>query len=136
MRALVAELTGAEFVSIPGGGHNPLGRFPAKSNALIDDFLDRQRLIEIDQDNALNFLEAVDRLAIDRVAAGSTQPKHALRDFLRLHQSLLRVACGQRLVRIDKLAVLREHAVALVVGVLFGSSQAVTLILDFLLVGS
>ena len=39
--ALVAELTGAEFVTIPGGGHNPLGRFPAKCNVLINEFLDR-----------------------------------------------------------------------------------------------
>lgn len=39
---LVAELTGAEFVTIPGGGHNPLGRSPAKCNALIVDFLDRR----------------------------------------------------------------------------------------------
>jgi pimeloyl-ACP methyl ester carboxylesterase/predicted glycosyltransferase len=39
---LVAELTGAELETIPGGGHNPLGRFPAKSNALIVDFLDRR----------------------------------------------------------------------------------------------
>jgi pimeloyl-ACP methyl ester carboxylesterase/predicted glycosyltransferase len=38
----VAEVTGAELVTIPGGGHNPLGRFPAKSNALITDFLDRK----------------------------------------------------------------------------------------------
>lgn len=39
---LVAELCGAEFVTIPDGGHNPLGRFPAKCNALIDEFLARQ----------------------------------------------------------------------------------------------
>jgi pimeloyl-ACP methyl ester carboxylesterase/predicted glycosyltransferase len=39
---VVAEATGAELVTIPGGGHNPLGRFPAKSNALIVDFLDRK----------------------------------------------------------------------------------------------
>jgi pimeloyl-ACP methyl ester carboxylesterase len=39
---LVAELSGGEFVTIPGGGHNPLGRFPAKCNALITDFLDRK----------------------------------------------------------------------------------------------
>ena len=38
----MAEVTGAEFVTIPGGGHNPFGRFPAKSNALIVDFLDRK----------------------------------------------------------------------------------------------
>jgi hypothetical protein len=38
----VAEATGAEFVVIPGAGHNPLGRFPAKANALIVDFLDRR----------------------------------------------------------------------------------------------
>jgi pimeloyl-ACP methyl ester carboxylesterase/predicted glycosyltransferase len=38
----VAELTGAEFVTIAGGGHNPLGRNPAKCNALILDFLDRR----------------------------------------------------------------------------------------------
>ena len=40
--ALVAELAKAEFVTIPGGGHNPLGRYPAKCNALIVDFLDRR----------------------------------------------------------------------------------------------
>ena len=39
---LVAELTGAEFVTIPGGGHNALGRSPATCNALIVDFLDRR----------------------------------------------------------------------------------------------
>jgi pimeloyl-ACP methyl ester carboxylesterase/predicted glycosyltransferase len=39
---LVAELTGAELVTIPGGGHNPLGRVPAKCNAAIVDFLDRK----------------------------------------------------------------------------------------------
>jgi pimeloyl-ACP methyl ester carboxylesterase/predicted glycosyltransferase len=38
----VAEATGAEFVVMPGAGHNPLGRFPAKANALIVDFLDRR----------------------------------------------------------------------------------------------
>ena len=38
----VAELTGAELVTIPDGGHNPLGRIPAKCNALIVDFLDRR----------------------------------------------------------------------------------------------
>lgn len=38
----VAALTGAELCTIAGGGHNPLGRFPAKCNALINDFLDRR----------------------------------------------------------------------------------------------
>jgi pimeloyl-ACP methyl ester carboxylesterase/predicted glycosyltransferase len=38
----VAQVTGAELLTIPGGGHNPLGRFPAKCNALITDFLDRR----------------------------------------------------------------------------------------------
>lgn len=38
----VAEITGAELVTIPGGGHNPLGRIPAKANTLIVDFLDRK----------------------------------------------------------------------------------------------
>jgi pimeloyl-ACP methyl ester carboxylesterase/predicted glycosyltransferase len=38
----VAEVIGAEFVTIPGGGHNPLGRIPAKCNALINDFLERR----------------------------------------------------------------------------------------------
>ncbi|HZS81443.1 MAG TPA: alpha/beta fold hydrolase [Stellaceae bacterium] len=38
----VAELTGAEFVTIAGGGHNVLSRYPAKANALIADFLDRK----------------------------------------------------------------------------------------------
>jgi pimeloyl-ACP methyl ester carboxylesterase/predicted glycosyltransferase len=39
---LVAEVTGAELVTIAGGGHNPTGRFPAKCNTLIVDFLDRK----------------------------------------------------------------------------------------------
>jgi len=39
---LVAELTGAELVTIRGGGHNPLGRFPAKCNTLIVDFIERK----------------------------------------------------------------------------------------------
>ena len=39
---LVADVIGAELVTIPGGGHNPMGRFPAKCNALIADFLDRK----------------------------------------------------------------------------------------------
>jgi pimeloyl-ACP methyl ester carboxylesterase len=38
----VAEVTGAELVTIAGGGHNLLGRIPAKANALIVDFLDRK----------------------------------------------------------------------------------------------
>jgi pimeloyl-ACP methyl ester carboxylesterase/predicted glycosyltransferase len=38
----VAEITGAEFVTFAGAGHNPLGRFPAKANALIVDFLERK----------------------------------------------------------------------------------------------
>ncbi len=38
----VAEITGAELVTIPGGGHNLLGRIPAKANTLIVDFLDRK----------------------------------------------------------------------------------------------
>ena len=38
----VAELTDAELVTFQGGGHSPLGRFPAKCNALISDFLDRK----------------------------------------------------------------------------------------------
>jgi pimeloyl-ACP methyl ester carboxylesterase/predicted glycosyltransferase len=39
---LVAELCGGELVTIEGGGHNPLGRYPAKCNTLINDFLDRR----------------------------------------------------------------------------------------------
>ncbi len=38
----VASVTGAELVTIPGGGHNPLGRIPAKANILIADFLNRR----------------------------------------------------------------------------------------------
>jgi pimeloyl-ACP methyl ester carboxylesterase len=41
-KAAHAETTGAEFATFAGGGHNPLGRYPAKSNALINDFLDRR----------------------------------------------------------------------------------------------
>ena len=39
---LIAELIGAELVTIPGGGHDPLIRIPAKCNSLIVDFLDRR----------------------------------------------------------------------------------------------
>ncbi len=39
---VVADITKAEFVTIAGGGHNPLGRAPAKSNAVMLDFLDRR----------------------------------------------------------------------------------------------
>lgn len=37
----VADLMRAEFVSLEGTGHNPQARFPAKTNTLIRDFLDR-----------------------------------------------------------------------------------------------
>jgi predicted glycosyltransferase len=37
-----AELTDGEFVTVPGGGHIPLARIPAKFNSLIVDFLDRK----------------------------------------------------------------------------------------------
>jgi pimeloyl-ACP methyl ester carboxylesterase/predicted glycosyltransferase len=37
-----AEVSGSEFVMIRGGGHNALGRYPAKANALINDFIDRR----------------------------------------------------------------------------------------------
>jgi pimeloyl-ACP methyl ester carboxylesterase/predicted glycosyltransferase len=37
-----AEVNGSEFVTISGGGHNPLGRYPAKANTLISDFIDRR----------------------------------------------------------------------------------------------
>jgi pimeloyl-ACP methyl ester carboxylesterase/predicted glycosyltransferase len=38
----VAAITGAELFTIQGGGHVPIGRFPAKCNALINDFLERR----------------------------------------------------------------------------------------------
>jgi pimeloyl-ACP methyl ester carboxylesterase/predicted glycosyltransferase len=59
---VVAELTGAELFTIPGGGHNPLGRFPAKCNALINDFLDRRLAIA----------------SAKRRASGARGPKKAL----------------------------------------------------------
>src|SRR5262245_40024086 len=40
---LVAGLIeGAELHTVAGGGHNPLGRYPAKCNSLINDFLERR----------------------------------------------------------------------------------------------
>src|SRR5260370_4197930 len=36
----VAEVTGAQFVAIAAGGHNPLGRTPPTTNPLIVAFLD------------------------------------------------------------------------------------------------
>ncbi|MFT4119365.1 alpha/beta fold hydrolase [Bradyrhizobium sp.] len=41
----VAEILGVELKTIPGGGHNPSGRFPAKCNALIIEFLQKQGLM-------------------------------------------------------------------------------------------
>jgi pimeloyl-ACP methyl ester carboxylesterase len=39
---IVAAVTGGELVRMPGAGHCPQARFPAKVNTLIDDFLDRR----------------------------------------------------------------------------------------------
>ncbi|MGE0714529.1 MAG: alpha/beta fold hydrolase [Alphaproteobacteria bacterium] len=38
----IAAATGAELVTIRGGGHNPLGRYPARCNELIVDFIGRR----------------------------------------------------------------------------------------------
>jgi pimeloyl-ACP methyl ester carboxylesterase/predicted glycosyltransferase len=38
----IAALTGAELVVMPGAGHAPNGRYPARVNGLIDDFLARR----------------------------------------------------------------------------------------------
>lgn len=40
----IAALTGAELVNLPGAGHAPQGRYPAKVNMLILDFLERRLL--------------------------------------------------------------------------------------------
>jgi pimeloyl-ACP methyl ester carboxylesterase/predicted glycosyltransferase len=40
--AVAKVVTHAELVILPGGGHHLLGRFPAKANTLIMDFLDRK----------------------------------------------------------------------------------------------
>jgi pimeloyl-ACP methyl ester carboxylesterase/predicted glycosyltransferase len=37
----VADLTGAELVTVEKGGHNPLGRIPARSNILMSTFFER-----------------------------------------------------------------------------------------------
>ena len=39
---MVSDLAGGELVTVEDGGHNPLGRYPARCNALINDFLDRR----------------------------------------------------------------------------------------------
>ncbi|KRR03830.1 alpha/beta hydrolase [Bradyrhizobium valentinum] len=41
-KAAHAEVSGSEFVTIGDGGHNPLGRYPAKTNTLINDFVGRR----------------------------------------------------------------------------------------------
>jgi pimeloyl-ACP methyl ester carboxylesterase/predicted glycosyltransferase len=41
-KAAHAAVSGSEFVTIIRGGHNPLGRYPAKANTLIIDFVDRR----------------------------------------------------------------------------------------------
>ncbi|UPJ52380.1 alpha/beta fold hydrolase [Bradyrhizobium sp. 200] len=41
-KAAHAAVSGSEFLTIEGGGHNPLGRYPAKANTLINDFIDRR----------------------------------------------------------------------------------------------
>lgn len=44
---VVAQATGAQLVTIPNGGHNPLGRYPAKCNELILEFLHRRLGIQV-----------------------------------------------------------------------------------------
>ena len=39
---IVASVTGGELAVLPGAGHCPQARFPAKVNTLIDDFLERR----------------------------------------------------------------------------------------------
>lgn len=39
---MVADLTGGEFVMLPGSGHAPHGRVPAKVNTLVRDFLAKE----------------------------------------------------------------------------------------------
>jgi len=56
---VVAEITGAELVLLPGVGHIPAGRFPAKINILIRDFLNRvlaqsQRRVRYSNEKAKN----------------------------------------------------------------------------------
>jgi pimeloyl-ACP methyl ester carboxylesterase/predicted glycosyltransferase len=48
----VSEVLGVELKTIPGGGHNPAGRFPAKCNALIVEFLQGQDLMPRSQRKA------------------------------------------------------------------------------------
>ncbi|MFN3685821.1 alpha/beta fold hydrolase [Salinarimonas sp.] len=38
----VVEATGGELLTIEGGGHNPLGRYPARCNTAIAEFLERR----------------------------------------------------------------------------------------------
>jgi len=45
----VAEITEAELFTVVGGGHVPIGRFPAKCNAVIKEFLERRLAIPPDR---------------------------------------------------------------------------------------
>ena len=71
-----------ELVTIEGGGHNPLGRIPAKCNTLIVEFLDRRlglsRQTEADRDAPTGKARALSVLA-DRARPWPSRHRHYAR---------------------------------------------------------
>jgi pimeloyl-ACP methyl ester carboxylesterase/predicted glycosyltransferase len=86
----MAEVVGAEFVTIPDCGHNPLGRFPAKANALIVDFLDRRLGIVAPKSRALRTRKAKKVLYLSSpIGLGHGRRDLAItRELRRLHPDL------------------------------------------------
>ncbi len=86
----VAEITGAELVTIPGGGHNILGRFPAKANALILDFLDRKLGIAAPKTHAIKTHKAKKALYLSSpIGLGHARRDIAItRELRKLHPEL------------------------------------------------
>jgi pimeloyl-ACP methyl ester carboxylesterase len=84
---VVAELTGAEFVTIEGGGHNPLGRIPAKCNILIAEFLDRKLGLSArpkavaSQQRAKRALYLSSPIGLGHAAETSPSPENCARSF-------------------------------------------------------
>ena len=74
----VAEATDAELITLPGVGHSPSGRFPAKCNALITDFLDRKLGIAVPRQSCASRKDEEGALSVvsDRARPRSPRYRH------------------------------------------------------------
>lgn len=89
----VAAASGGELLTIPGGGHNALGRFPAKCNVLIANFIDRALHSTVDKPiscrtrppTKILYLSSPIGLGHARRDIAITRELHKLRPGLKVH---------------------------------------------------